>query len=313
MSGERKYKVMTLLTALLTLVLLGSCLREPFRLKAAQAKEREDYVLKGARVYAEQCVQCHGPRGEGSIGMPLNRAALQVDDRSPGGTPVYERITKAIAEGRAGSETVKWAKAPDGRWVSYTAMAAWGKEYGGPLDVEEVRALALFIMKPEGDQWSLIGDGDLAPLAAADYTPDATGQLPLPDGQGLDEATNVAAKALLRDRTTTQCLNCHFVGTRGAKFGPDLSYVSTWGVDQAFLEKFIAYANNGLPTDTDRYVIPHSERMPVYWSANRAVNDPQLDLTSPVASEGPYFMLRFRSRLTEEQIAVLAKYLLAPK
>lgn len=314
MQQERKYKVITLMTGLLTLLLLGNCIREPFRMKAAEAQQREEYVLKGARIYAEQCVQCHGPRGEGSVGMPLNRTALKIDDRTPAGRAVYDMLYQAVNQGRKGNENhVQWERTPDGRWISYTAMAAWGKEYGGPLDEEALRAVTLFIMNPGGEQWSLIGDIDLAPTATADYTPDETGRVPLPDARDVDPAINARAKELLQNRTKTQCLNCHFIGTRGAKVGPDLTQVGKWGLDREFLEQFLAFANQPLPDETERFVVPHDKRMPVYWSANRAVTGPSLSLDQPVTSEGPYYMLRFHHKLSKEEISVLATYLLGLK
>jgi len=310
----RKYHVLTILTLILTVVLLGTCVREPFRIKAAEANQREMYVLKGARIYAEQCVQCHGPRGEGSVGMPLNRAELQADHRTAGGKATYDKIYAAADQGRPGfTDHPLWAKAQDGKWISYTAMAAWGRAAGGPLDEEALKAVTLFVMKPARDQWSLIGDIDLAPLPPPEYAVDETGKLPLPDAQGVDPATNERAKELLRNRTHTQCLNCHFIGARGAKTGPDLTHLGSWGVDRAFVERFIKYANQPLPNEADRYVVPHSERMPAYWSENRAVSGPQVNLAKPVVSEGPYFMLRFREKFSQDEVSTLASYLLGQK
>jgi mono/diheme cytochrome c family protein len=302
------------MTIVLTVFLLGTCVREPFRMRAEEVRGREAYVLKGARIYAEQCVQCHGPRGEGSVGMPLNRAELKVDYTTAGGKAIYDKIYMAVDQGRPGSvDHPLWAKAPDGKWISYTAMAGWGRAAGGPLDEEALKAVTLFVMKPQGDQWSLIGDIDLAPIPGADYTVDESGKLPLPDAQGVDPAINERAKELLRHRTHTQCLNCHLVGARGAKVGPDLTLFGRWGVDQAFVERFIKYANQPLPNEADRYVLPHAERMPAYWSANRAVIGPALNLEKPVVSEGPYYMLRFREKFTQEEVSALATYLLGLK
>lgn len=313
MQTERKYRILTFMTIALTLILLGNCIREPFRLRAAETRQREEYVLQGARVYAEQCVQCHGPRGEGVIGMPLNRRELRAEVRSPAGQILYDKLSEAIDRGRPGNDDHPlWVRAADGRWISYTAMAAWGQSAGGPLDDEAVKAAALFIMSPGGDQWSLIGDLDLVPLPPPDFTVGADGLVPLPDAQGVDTATNDAAKALLRNRTRTQCLNCHFVGTRGARLAPDLTRLGTWGLDREFVEQFLQYANQPHHNEGDRYVIPHDRRMPAYWSENRR-DGPAPDLTGPVVSEGPYFMLRFRGKLTEQEVSTLATYLLGLK
>jgi hypothetical protein len=246
--------------------------------------------------------------------MPLNRTELKVDDRLPAGKAVYDKLYTAVDKGRPGNaDHPSWAKTPDGKWISYTAMAAWGWAAGGPLNEEAVRAVTLFIMNPKGDQWSLVGDVDLAPLAAPDYTPGADGQIPLPEAPGVDAATNAAAKALLRDRTRTQCLNCHFVGSRGAQVAPDLTQFGKWGLDREFVERWLQYANLPVPMEQDRYVVPHDERMPVYWTANRATTGPELNLSNPVVSEGPYFMLRFRPKLSPQEVSTLATYLLGLK
>lgn len=313
MRTERKYRIITWLSLLLAVLLLGNCLREPFRMRAAEERQREEYVVKGARIYAAQCVQCHGPRGAGSVGMPLNRAALRTDEREPVGRATYEMLLQAIAQGRPGSSDVSWSRAPDGRWLSYTAMPAWGQEQGGPLNADDLRALGLFIMEPRGDQWSLVGDFDLAPLPDRNYARDDYDQLPLPDAQGVDAATNATAKNLLRNRSRSQCLNCHVIGSRGAVVGPDLSRVGSWGLELQFLEEFIKYANQPMPNETDQTVLSHAERMPIYWSQNRAVRGPALDLSAPVVSEGPYYMLRFRERLGPDEVTVLARYLMGLK
>jgi hypothetical protein len=60
-------------------------------------------------------------------------------------------------------------------------------------------------------------------------------------------------------------------------------------------------------------VVPHDERMPVYWTANRATTGPELNLSNNVVSEGPYFMLRFRPKLSQQEVSTLATYLLGLK
>ena len=41
----------------------------------AQAAEREKAVANGKHIFAQYCIQCHGPLGEGCIGPALNRVA----------------------------------------------------------------------------------------------------------------------------------------------------------------------------------------------------------------------------------------------
>lgn len=312
MRNERKYKIISLLAMLLAFILLGNCAREYWRMEATAERQHEEYVLKGAKVYAQNCVQCHGPRGEGVIGLPLNRTDFKVDPDSPAGKTQYALIYNTLNQGRTGNKNhFQWVKAPDGKWISYSEMPAWGKANGGPLDEDYLKAVTLFIMKEDGSQWSLVGDPDLAPFQAS-FLEDPDGSLPLPDSEAKD--VDAAAKALLRNRSKSQCLNCHTVGPRGSKIGPDLSHVGSWGIDQTFLENWIKYANRPAPTDADQTpAMPHDQRMPFYWSANRATTQPDLNLKNGVISEGPYFMPRFKGKLTDEEITIISKYLLGLK
>lgn len=297
----------------LALLLVGIALREPSRMATAEYRQQEEYVLKGAAIYAESCAQCHGPRGEGSVGMPLNRTDFRVDPESPAGREIYRLLSEAIARGREGNaDHPQWERVQttEGKeaWLSYTAMPAWSTEYGGSLDEDQVKALTLFIMQndPGGAQWNLIGATGIAEIPPADLTPDESDEIPLPDAV-VDSATNAAAKALLRNVGQSQCLTCHALGTRGGKVGPDLTRLGSWGMDQEFLEFWIKNASG--PD-----AVPHEERMPIYWSVNRARNGPQLDLSAPTVSAGPYYMPpAMEDMLTDEQIAILSKYLLGLK
>jgi len=311
--NPRKYKILTLLSALLGILLLGNCAREYYRMSAAESRQHEEYVLKGAQVYAQNCIQCHGPKGEGVIGMPLNRAENRVDPSSPAGKDVYNKIVLAVQQGRKANDAhYQWVKTPDGKWMSYTTMPAWSKDFGGPLDEDYVKAVALFVMNPDGSQWDLPGT-DAAPLQPSDLAKDEKGEIPLPDAQ-VDSATNAAAKTLLRNTSKSLCLTCHVIGSKGAKIGPDLTKVGSWGVDQTFLENWIKYANQPQANDADKTpAMAHDIRMPVYWSANRATTQPQVNLTNKVVSEGPYYMIRFKGRLTDDEISILAKYLMGLK
>lgn len=315
MRNERKYKIISLLTTLLAVLLLGNCAREYWRMESAVYRQYEEYVLKGAKVYAANCAQCHGPKGEGVVGMPLNRSDYQVDYQSPAGKDTYNMIAQTLRQGRKGNDNhFQWEKVPGtNHWISYSTMPPWGRDFGGPLDDDYIKALTLFIMKEDGSQWSLVGDEDFAPFpesGLADYR-GKEDTIPLPDSANKD--VDAAGKALLRNTAKTQCLTCHTVGSIGGKIGPDLSQVGAWGIDQAFLEKWIMYAGPN-PANTEYpNGLPHDERMPIYWSSNRAAVGPELDLSYEVISEGPYFMPAFKGKLTDEEIATIAKYLLGLK
>lgn len=318
MRNERKYKIITLMTVLLSVFLLGNCVREYWRLEAAEARQHQIWVLKGAKVYAENCIQCHGPRGEGVIGMPLNMTQYKVDHEAPAGKEAYNIISSAVRAGRKGNDAhFQWERTPDGKWISYSTMPAWGKDFGGPLDDDYVKAVTLFIMNPDGSQWDLIGT-EAAPVQPASFPRvggDPNGAIDqaklaagLPKGT-LDEATSAAARTLMANVPKSQCLSCHVVGEFGGKIGPDLTYVGSWGIDQPFLERWIKYpGGSGTPPGQ---AMPHDERMPVYWSANRAATQPTLNLKDKIVSEGPYYMPRVN--LTDAEVTLLSRYLLSLK
>lgn len=316
MRNERKYKIISLLTSLLAILLLGTCFREYYRMEAATERQRDEYVLTGAKIYAQNCMQCHGPKGEGVTGMPLNRTDLKVDPTSPAGKETYNMVYNTLLMGRKGNDShFQWEKTADDKWISYSTMPAWGKEYGGPLDSEGLKSLTLFIVNPDETQWDVVGTSE-APSQNADFEPDEkTKLIPLPNSQ-TDAATNASAQTLLRNLGKSQCLTCHTIGAKGGKVGPDLSRVGAWGIDQAFLEEWIKYANRPGPNDADQTpAMAQDRRMPVYWSANRATITPAVRIGAEhrILSEGPYSMPRFKGKLSDEDISILAKYLMGLK
>jgi mono/diheme cytochrome c family protein len=323
--NERKYKIITLLSVLLSVLLLGNCVREYYRMEAAVVRQEEEYVLKGAKVYAENCMTCHGPKGEGSVGLTLNKPEFQKDWKSTDGKEIYNMLTKTIKEGRkSNSDHPQWVKQPDGHYLSYTTMPAWGKDFGGPLDDHFIKAVTLFIMNPSGEQWEGMVD-QFTPPNGLDQVKDKN-KLTF---KNQDDPNNAAAIALLKDVKKSQCLSCHSLGVTyegapiGGKVGPDLSKLGAWGVDEEWLVKWISYANQPNKKDADQTpAMAHDERMPIYWHANRTVGGadektgaPKVDLSfKSVAPEGtPYFMPRFKGKLTDDEIRSIAKYLLTLK
>lgn len=292
MRNERKYRVLSLLSVILSVLLLSNCVREPFRMAGAEERQSEEYVALGALLYSQNCMQCHGPRGEGSIGMPLNREANKLDQKSTAGKAQYDVLYDAIAHGRPGNSAhPQWERTADGHWLSYTAMPAWHKDKGGPMDDHHIRGLVTFIMSGE---WDLIGSAGAPypdPVLGADVA------LP-PSG---DANLDAQAHALLNDFGKSLCLTCHAIGSKGGVVGPDLTKIGAWGIDEEFLKTWIRTAQS----------MPHEERMPVYWAASRAVSSPDLVLgeAKQILSEGPYQMPEVN--LTDAELDILVKYLLS--
>lgn len=307
MRNPRKYAVLFFMTLCLAALLGVNCVREHARLSATATWQHEDYVQAGATLYAQNCMICHGPHGEGVVGMPLRRTDLQGDPTAK--ADVYKMLYNTIYNGRPGNKAhPQWVKVDDGsgpghqHYMSYTAMPAWGQSAGGPLDENKVQALATFIMN--GD-WNMLDHADKYPPNPANYN----GLLPTSEASA---DVNASAKALLQDRSKSMCLSCHAIGSVGAHIGPDLSNVGSWGVDEAFLKDWIRH-----PNATPGPAMAHDLRMPIYWSANRPTETPNPSLVptgdkaTAVVSNGPYYMPAVK--LTDDQLNTLVTYLMGLK
>ena len=215
------------------------------RMERAAAEHKQEMASIGAMLYAQNCVICHGPVGEGVVGPPLNKEAFRADPDE--NQEVYRLIYTAIDQGRPGTSDPHWVRLENGVWASYTAMPMWGAENGGPMNEQMIAALTHFIMM--GD-WSQVGRHIPAP------TPwqDASGNVQwskFPDGVGLSPEASQAGKEIF---VSGGCVFCHTLGSAGGHVGPDLTKVGSWGLDREFLTQWIAD-----PASV-------AERAPRYWS-----------------------------------------------
>lgn len=125
---------------------------------------------RGAALYAEYCLACHGPRGEARASGEAFAAAIVYD-------ATFEEV---VAQG-----------------VPATYMGPWGEAHGGPLSDEEIADLRAFVQSwttgeapplptpevPSGLQ--AVGSGDPA-LGAALYLTNCAGcHGPQGEGRGL--------------------------------------------------------------------------------------------------------------------------------
>jgi mono/diheme cytochrome c family protein len=83
-----------------------------------------DQLKEGARLYAENCAVCHGPKGEGRVGATLakNWPSIRPD------ITVHNIIANGIAQ---------------------SPMPAWSQAKGGPLTEEQIGALTGFLLSWE--------------------------------------------------------------------------------------------------------------------------------------------------------------------
>lgn len=116
----------------------------------AQGPTDEQLEL-GARLYAENCAVCHGPNGEGRVGVTLSKdwPSIRPD----------LRVKTTIENGVAGSP-----------------MPAWSQQNGGPLTEQEIEALTLYILS-----WETGGIPALSPTPTFTPRPPIT---PVPEVEG---------------------------------------------------------------------------------------------------------------------------------
>jgi mono/diheme cytochrome c family protein len=216
---------------------------------AAAANNQELIAAdQGAALFAQYCVPCHGPRGEGFIGAPLNIPQLRGD---PSQDPaIYQFLVTTISEGRPGYVGPTWVKAPDGHWQSETAMPTWLQADGGSLTIDEVDNLATFIMV--GDWNQVLQD---IPAEAP----------PTPDG-AWPASTMPAAQQQQAQQAIEQigCLNCHTIGAKneGGKVGPDITLVESWSKDPSWKQFIYDWIQN------PKLMSQEQMRAPIYWNPN---------------------------------------------
>jgi len=222
---------------------------EPGRLSRAEARVLEEQIARGAQLYAENCVICHGPAGEGVIGPPVNRPEWRENLTEIEREQVAAMLTSVVELGRGGSDATRWEiSGGPGNWTitSYTKMPTWGRAHGGPLNEQQVEDLVALMMEFE---W---GTADVARMIAPHIPPATTTTFEnLPEATGVSQAVNDRGRQLVVDN----CLVCHMVGDYGRPYGPTLTDVGNWTTPE-FLYDWL--------TDTENLV----PRMPTVWMGN---------------------------------------------
>ncbi len=188
---------------LLTLLVYGAI--DFQRTGTSQALAREEGVSRGRAIFAQYCIVCHGPKGEGCIGPALNRDVWRPEINGaanlafdPGS---HDFIYKTLERGRAANQ-------PN------VQMPAWSIAEGGSLNSAELEYVVQFIN---------YGDWD-TPL---EYAASASGlEKTLPTEAGFDAGSdNQRLQQVKATMLTKGCLNCHQVGSTGGKIAADLTVV----------------------------------------------------------------------------------------
>ena len=100
-------------------------LREPALRHHALQEQQRTYARLGAQLFANNCAECHGPRGTGGSGPTLNSKQFLT-------TTSDDQMHVLVAGG-----------------VSGTSMPAWSLDFGGPLTDEQVRQVVTYLRSLE--------------------------------------------------------------------------------------------------------------------------------------------------------------------
>lgn len=146
------------LTALATLLVIYLA-DEPNRREVEAQEQTEASLERAMATYTQYCVSCHGPGGRGylesgRVGWPLAGTYIGPED------PNYKegQDEQSPTERNQSTDPAQWAKREQ---IISTAihqgrggiMPAWGADYGGELNDEQIRELVLLIH--EGD-WNAV-------------------------------------------------------------------------------------------------------------------------------------------------------------
>jgi mono/diheme cytochrome c family protein len=206
---------------MLVMIILGViALFEPARLQETTEAFTGRQVEKGAALFKDSCVECHGTEGKAQdcvtaageekacVGLPLNHIPLLCGDPS-------ERM---VQMGWTGSkeafirQTIAAGRPP-------TLMPTWSQEYGGPMEDYQIDEVVAYVLNWSADP-DLCGEGVV--VEAVEW-PESWEELPEGDASAGEEAY-----------LTNGCNACHGIpdGSVPAAVGPDLSNIANDAVDR---------------------------------------------------------------------------------
>ncbi len=107
---------------------------------SSDSRVQDTNVARGQEIFAANCATCHGSKGQGGVGLPLNIPANHPTGDAAT-TQRYTYLSRTLHNGRPG-----------------TYMQAWGQENGGPLNSEQINALVTMIMHGDWNQTAQVVD-----------------------------------------------------------------------------------------------------------------------------------------------------------
>lgn len=218
-----------LASVLIVAILFLNILHEPFRARSAQDEQRRASLDRAARLYAANCVECHGAFGEGlNQNTPLNTTAVREKD--------YTDLFKTIERGRLN-----------------TAMIAYGDSEGGTLSSPEINDLVVLIQQ---GSWRSVQTY----LASLNLIPTDVPSVE----QQFDVASLSAPLETVRAGWETfkgTCISCHTLSATGATshaIGKNL--VNNAFVQQSSDDQLLAFLKTGRaatdPVNVTGYAMP---------------------------------------------------------
>lgn len=107
-------------------------------------------ITRGSQIYDANCAVCHGPTGQGRVGVNLSQDWPAIDP---------EAFTRAVIE----------------QGVANTAMPGWSQQYGGPLGDQEIEDVVAFVASLSGGRSAMAPTATPLPVTPVPTVPGATG------------------------------------------------------------------------------------------------------------------------------------------
>lgn len=116
----------------------------------AAALAQEGDITRGSQIYDANCAVCHGLEGQGRVGVNLSQDFPAIDP---------EAFTRAVIE----------------QGVAGTTMPAWGQQYGGPLNDQDITDVSAFVSSLSGGRSAMAPTATPLPVTPVPTVPGATG------------------------------------------------------------------------------------------------------------------------------------------
>lgn len=198
-----------ILVTLTTFIVVIYAFNEEDRMAETAEAQHARAVEVGATVYENNCSGCHGPKGEGILGLcpPLNDGHFftsRLEEVGWAGS-LEDYIISTVASGRTTS-----SRPDEFAGQGSPAMPAWADQFGGPLRPDQIQNVATFILNWES-------------TALDEYVLE---ELATPTPSSEEEADPVArGQRVFLDRG---CGGCHTVeGISAGTVGPDQTNIGS--------------------------------------------------------------------------------------